>query len=1802
MKRHRLRATSVEVSLWDYLDNTGGDSFDDKPERDSSERDLQHVSGEFEERQQLLDTGNVESVDERESDLGGSSLRLGGEVHEGRSGESVVVRGTDTRSLEDVFDERKGDSSAKDQGIDSSLKERIAVALNVLQGAKTRARANLDAIRTLKYLQATGDEPTEQDLLTLSLFTSWGACQEIFDRRNTHFENERKELEQLLTLPEYRAAETTVLNAHYTSPLLTNALLGLLDQLGVPSNAKVLEPGCGTGNFIRSTNKYHFDGVEIDPISAEIAQRLAPNDTIHAVSFADFATRGYDAVIGNVPFGDYVIHDKVYNQSQLSIHNYFISKSLQLLEPGGIAVFITSRYTLDSVSTDARVEIARYGELLGAIRLPKVAHKETAGTTVVTDALVFKRREMTLTPEDASRCEWIDISMELGVNVSQYYISHPEQVCGELVVVNGRFGPEPIVEIEEGSLEEHVERTLTHIVDAHANAYGVNSLHESHIEITEPVKVGFIRREGNGKFVATNALGVTKDVTPPKNQVAELEQLIRLRSTLASLLESEANDQMDRAEILREQLNTLYDDYVAKYGAINRCKVTTYLDDDGEDNVKRSFPPLGGFRKDRMFRVVAALEHYDESQNQASKADIFTKRVVRGVAESTTQKTNDPQVAIAISMSNTLTVDLPTVAGLLETSEEQAKELIEPYVFFDPDSGELQDSSTYLSGNVREKLTKVGELVEEGHTEYQKNVDALTNVLPAWIPIDDIDLKLGMSWVPGDIIAKAFNSTMGIHRSSAEIECIYTSTLGVWTVKQTGSAYRNTNFTMTYGTQSLHAGELLELLLNSRKIEVFDVVDDRRVLNESATQEAQDKALELEQAIWDRVLSSPESARKIEDLYNKTFNSIVPRVYDGTALQLTGLSRSFEPRRHQLNMVLRALSIPSALAAHPVGAGKTAEMAMISQTLKRTGVIKKPMIIVPGHMVEQMAREYVQLYPNANILVVDKEDISAASRMEFVVRCATEEWDAVITTHSIFTRIPVSANTEREFLEAQLDDFRVQIEELENTTMSPVTVKRIQKKLITFEERLKKRIDVIKTDNDTLVWESLGVDYLIVDEAHMFKNLMTVSAEPSFGIDGSQRASNLLMKLDWLRKSKQGQTHQRIATFATATPVANAATELHVLFRYLGPELLKNADMVHFDAFASNYIRTANVIELNSSGTAYVPKKRVVGFANLPELRRLYSTFMDYIPPEEMDLPLPKIASNTMQVVEIPSDESLRIYTLKLGERAEAIQHRIVDPTEDNFLKITSDGRKATLDLALVNRRYEDERNSKAYVAAQKIAEIYRANIDKIYLDPETKQQHPTPGALQLVFADRGTPNGTGRSVYDKLANHLVDQGIPRSKIAFIHDAKSDDDKLRLFDKARTGQIAVLVGSTEKMGTGVNVQTRCKAIHHLDAPWRPDELTQRNGRCVRQGNQNAEVELISYVNEGSFDVFSWQVLAAKKTFIEALFANTDDRTYEESISEAVTYDRIKAIATGNPLYVERATLERDRKTLSSQQRSFQRNLARAQRGHEYVTTQINILDTTIVQVEKEIDLRNTHEREDNTLDKYRDTPRLTRIVMPHRTLASGMYTFDDAYKEVLARYESVNAWERATWTVAVRVDGLFMIEFSFGENKYGQPFHLIRVSHDTSQPLGYNTFERLATSGMIHAGDVGQTVKAIHRLIKNLDGDKQRLEQGKELLIIEKGRLEDITKQSVFPHMERLNEVTERLKEVNGLLEEQTRGQQESNREAIRNDPYQIDAYETDIQCAYEVSETAETASRYHLHLTRGGIIVEEVPIQAIGI
>jgi N12 class adenine-specific DNA methylase len=1393
-----------------------------------------------------------------------------------------------------------------------------------------RLRANIDALKTLRSLEREGRPARPEERARLARWSGWGALAAVFDEGAAGYERAgwaRGELMSLMSAEEFAAARLSTLNAHYTDAAYTEAIWDAVKSLGFRGGS-VLEPGCGSGNFVGiAPDGARMVGVELDPVTAGMARALYPEADIRCESFAETrAPEGaFDAAVGNVPFGDITLHDPRHNPSGHRIHNHFLVKSLCLTRPGGIVALVSSRYTLDSANPAARREMAEVGDLLGAVRLPTGAHRRAAGTDVVTDVLLFRRRA----EGEPSQGQSFEASARLegDLRINEYFRVYPEHVLGTMSVGQGEGGrPELVVDgLRDAGAQ--LREALADIV-RRAQERGLTFTEREGPELAS-APVAMLRPEerhpdgylaaGEGASFTEVREGVRVPFAPPASQAEELRALLGLRDTVMQLLDLEAGSVDDSAELdgVRADLNRCYDLYVARHGPINRFseRRTGRVDpESGEERYARIRPRRGGFDQDPYCKVVDALEHFDASTQSASKASIFQGRVLSRRVQRLGADTAEDALAICLDTHGD--VRLGEIAKLLGVEEVEARQMLGTLVFDVPGSDELVTAAAYLSGNVRVKLADARAWArEEG--SFDANVKALEGALPRDLRPDEIHAKLGAPWIePQDVQAFLCELLDDPH------VVVESPGGGVWAVRS--RSIPTTLSKQTWGVTTCSALDITQALLEQRQLRVYDTVAGEQQFNAEATAEAVEKARELSERFSEWVWEDPARATRLARVYNDRFNAIVPRSYDGVALSLPGLSTAFRPRPHQYAAVARVIHEPAVGLFHEVGAGKTAEMVISAMELRRLGLASKPVVVVPNHMLEQFSREWLQLYPRARLLAASKDDLGRDHRRLFVAKCATGDWDAVVMTRSAFERIPMSQEAQKQYLAREVGSLAGLIVEAKAQGGARLTLKRLEGMKKRAEERLKSKLDGAKDPG--ISFEQLGIDYVFVDEAHAYKNLRTASNIPGMSVDGSQRATDLHMKLEYLR-----ERGPRVATLATATPIANSMGEAYTMQRYLRPDLLERSGITGFDQWAAVFGETTSSIEVSPDGSGMRQATRFAKFRNVPELLLQWQVSADIKTAEDLKLPTPPLKVRESDggrlpetVVVLPS-EALREFMVELAHRAEKVRSRQVEAKEDNMLSVASDGRAAGLDLRLVGLAAEQPQ--KVSVAADRIANIYEAHRDTVYPGMDGAP-HPVPGALQLVFADLGTPKPGEWSVYEQLRTELVARGVPRGKVRFMHEASTDREKGELFAACRDGRVAVLLGSTERMGVGTNVQLRAVALHHLDCPWRPADIAQREGRIIRQGNANPEVQILRYVTESSFDAYLWQTVSRKSQFIgQVMRGRLDVREIEDIGEVQLSYNEVKALATGNPLLLEQAKAQAEVTRLERLQRAHQRNQA-----------------------------------------------------------------------------------------------------------------------------------------------------------------------------------------------------------------------------------------------------------------------------------
>jgi N12 class adenine-specific DNA methylase len=1340
------------------------------------------------------------------------------------------------------------------------------------------------------------------------------------------------------------------LNAHYTSAPVVTAMWAAARGLGVDGPARVLEPGCGSGNFLGfAPPGMTLTGVELDATTGRIAQHLyGARSTVHIGAFEDLRVEdgAFDLVIGNVPFAKVTPHDPHHNRGRHALHNYFLLKSLHLTRPGGVVLALTSRYTLDARNAAARREMAMLADLVGAIRLPEGAFARSSGTDVVVDLLVLRRR---LPGAEPSGPAWERaISLDLpaldgsrsggeALEINEYFVEHPAHVLGELTADRGMYREHELTVAPTGDLGVQLPEALDRLV-ADATAAGLGYVARADdgrgaVAPERPAASGAfdLTHAQDGSFVTSDRAEIAQVVRgvavayEPRvaKDRSELVRLVGLRDAARTVLGVQLDGGDEPAlRAAQEVLADRYRDYVRVYGPINRSsRARTGRRDPGEEVFRRVRPRMGGFREDPDWPLVVALEVFNDETQQARPAAIFHDRIIDPPHER--HAVDSPDEAVAVCLDESGKVTLERAAELLGVDPTSARQRLGQLVYDEPGSGRLVPASEYLSGNVREKLDAARASVP-ADDRFRINVGAIERVLPRQLEPAEITARLGSPWIPSRDIETFAADVLG-----AAVDVEHLPQLGHWSARLRDGSRRSVSLTSEWGTGRADAVTLLDAALNQRLHTVTDATaDGRRVRNDAETLAARDKQEALGARFSSWVWEDPDRAGRLAATYNELFSSIVLPSHDGGHLTLPGLAGNFTPRAHQRAAVARILTDGRTLLAHAVGAGKTATMVMAAMELRRLGSAAKPAVVVPNHMLEQFSREWLQLYPTARILVADRERLSRERRKEFVARAATGDWDGIVFTQSGFARVPLGAELMGEYLAQEIETARAAL--AGSRDGKGLSVKRLERRIAQMEENYK-RLLAEHTKDDGVRFEETGIDYLFCDEAHAYKNRRVDSSIDGAANTGSQRAQDLDSKL-WALRRAHGH---RVVTFATATPVANSMAELWVMQTYLQPDQLDAVGLRPFDAWAANFGRTHTALELAPDGASYRMQTRFARFQNVPELLTLYRQVADVRTLDDLDLPTPAVAGGQPETVVVEPSDQLVEFVADLAARAERIRNRAVDPAEDNMLKVTGDGRRAALDLRLVG--LEPAGRAKLDVAAQHIAAIHHATRDLRFCD-DHGQLTLRPGALQLVFCDVSTPAGDGWNAYDELRSLLVRRGVEAGAIRYMQSAQTDQAKANLFAACRDGTIAVLIGSTETMGVGTNVQARAVAMHHLDAPWRPADIEQRDGRILRQGNQNPEVRILRYVTEGSFDTYMWQTLERKAAFIaQVTRGDLPDRDVDDIGDQALSFAEVKALATGDPLVLEKAAVDADVARLTRLERAHHDDQHRLRRTLETAT-------------------------------------------------------------------------------------------------------------------------------------------------------------------------------------------------------------------------------------------------------------------------
>ena len=1361
-------------------------------------------------------------------------------------------------------------------------------------GAKQKYARNIEAIRTLFKLEREHRGATAEEQQVLSQYVGWGGLSDAFDPGKDSWAKEYAELKGLLSEDEYAAARSSTLNAHYTSPTVIRSIYDAVERMGFRSG-NILEPSMGVGNFFGMLPDSMADsrlyGVELDSITGRIAKMLYPQADITVAGFETTDRRDfYDLAVGNVPFGQYKVNDKAYNKLGFSIHNYFFAKAIDQVRPGGVIAFVTSRYTLDSKDSTARKHMAERADLLGAIRLPNNAFRANAGTDVVSDIIFLQKRDRPIDHEP----DWVQLGKtEDGFAINQYFVDHPKMVLGQLTTESTQYGREDltVAPIEGAVLSDQLAEAVQHI-EGQYTAAEVDAPDIAEEETTrrtlpaDPEVKNFSYTVVDGEiFYRENS--VMTQVELSDTAKGRVTGMVELRQIVNELIQQQLEDYPDEdIKATQAKLNAAYDAFTAKYGLLNDRKNGRL------------------FEQDSSYYLLCSLENLDEQGQLKSKAAMFTKRTIR--PERTVTSVDTPSEALAVSIGEHGKVDLPYMAELLGTPGDYGCITTElSGVIFkdpaadptDPEAG-WQMADEYLSGDVRAKL-RMAQFAAETNPEFAVNVDALTKAQPRELEASEIDVRLGATWLDPSIIQKFMTETFQIpYYLRRAVNVRYSPYTAEWRVEgKTATGRSDIISSETYGTSRANAYKILEETLNLKDVRIYDTIEDaegkpKRVLNKRETMLAQQKQQVIKDAFANWIWQDPQRRIALVKQYNELFNSTRPREYDGSHIKFVGMNPEITLREHQRNAIAHVLYGGNTLLAHEVGAGKTYEMAASAMEAKRLGLCQKSLFVVPNHLTEQWASEFLNLYPNAKLLVARRKDFETANRKKFCARIATGDYDAVIIGHSQFERIPLSFERQERIIQEQIYETLAAINELKVHAGENFSIKQMEKTRKTLETKLEKlRSDERK--DDVITFEQLGVDRLFVDESHAFKNLfLTTKMRNVAGLSTSeaQKSSDMFGKCRYLDEITGG----RGVVFATGTPVSNSMTELYTVMRYLQYSTLQQKKLTHFDCWASTFGETTTAIELAPEGTGYRARTRFAKFFNLPELMSMFKEVADIKTSDQLHLPVPEAKFET--VVAKPSDLQKEMVQ-ELSKRAARIHSGTVDASEDNMLCVTNDGRKIGLDVRLMNPMLPDDPNSKLNICVRNVLKIWE----------EGKDQKLT----QLLFCDLSTPKNDGNfNVYEDIRKKLIAAGVPENGIEFIHNADTEAKKAALFSKVRSGDVRVLLGSTAKMGAGTNVQSRLVAVHHLDVGWKPSDMTQRNGRIIRQGNMNKEVKVFNYVTEGTFDSYLFQTLENKQRFISQIMTSKSPvRSCEDVDEQALSYAEIKALCAGNPLIKEKMDLD-----------------------------------------------------------------------------------------------------------------------------------------------------------------------------------------------------------------------------------------------------------------------------------------------------
>ena len=1588
-------------------------------------------------------------------------------------------------------------------------------------GPKAKYKANMEAIHLLQTLEKEERlaAPEEQEIL--SRYVGWGGIPQAFEESNSSWADEYLELKNTLSPEEYRAARASTLNAFYTSPTVIRSMYEALENMGL-KQGNILEPSCGVGNFMglipESMGKANMYGVELDPVSGRIAKQLYQKNKIAVQGFEEtsYPDSFFDCVIGNVPFGAYQVSDRRYDRHHFMIHDYFIAKSLDLVRPGGVVAVVTSSGTMDKQNPAVRQYIANRAELLGAIRLPNNAFQRNANTSVVSDILFFQKRDRASIEEP----EWLNLKeIPEGYSVNAYFAEHPEMVLGDFTTESTQYGKQEVtVKPKEGiTLEEQLKEAIRNI---HGT---ITELELSDTELEEDVvSIPADPDVKNFSFTVVNEEvyyrenSVMNRMELPAMTAERVKGMVKIRDVTNELIQCQMEEGSDEQIIkLQGKLNEEYDTFTAKYGLIS------------SNANKRAFS------QDSSYCLLTSLEFLDDKGELKRKADIFTKRTIRRAETVTSVDTASE--ALAVSIGERAGVDLSYMAQLSGKTEEELTEELAGVIFKNPIGEKWEPSDEYLSGNVREKL-QIAKQFAEDHSEYQVNVQYLEQVQPKDLDASEIEARLGATWISEDYITRFMAETFHTPRYyvGSKVKVQYAEVTGQWNVMgKNVDSYGNALVTSTYGTQRANAYRLLEDALNLRDTKIYDTVQDaegeHRELNRKETMLAQQKQELIKEEFKEWIFKDLHRREDLCKIYNERFNSIRPREYDGSHIQFVGMNPEITLMPHQKNAVAHVLYGNNTLLAHCVGAGKTFQMIAAGMESKRLGLSQKNLYVVPNHLTEQWGSDFLRLYPGANILVATKKDFEPANRKRFCSRIATGDYDAVIIGHTQFEKIPLSKERQIAMLEDQIADITFSIEEAAHQAGQNYTIKQLEKTKKSLQARMKKLNDQTRKD-DVVTFEQLGVDRLFVDESHSFKNLFLYTKMRNIaGISqtDAQKSSDMFMKCRYMDELTGG----RGITFATGTPVSNSMTELYTIMHYLQYDTLMRMGMGHFDSWAATFGETVTAIELSPEGTGYRAKTRFARFFNLPELISIFKEAADIQTSDMLNLPVPE--AEFINEVLKPSEEQQEMVSA-FSERAEEVRASLVNPTVDNMLKITNDGRKCALDQRLLNELLPDAEKSKVNTCVENAFQVW----------DEGKADRTT----QLIFCDLSTPKGDGTfNVYDDVRNKLVARGIPKEEIAFIHEYNTETKKADLFAKVRAGQVRILMGSTPKLGAGTNVQDRLIALHHLDCPWKPSDLEQQEGRILRQGNQNDKVKIFRYVTENTFDAYMWQILENKQKFISQIMTSKSPvRACEDVDDTALSYAEIKALATGNPHIKEKMDLDVQVSKLKLLKANHTSQIYRLESDiAKNFPVQISALKERIAGMQVDSQVVKSVDLQDN------DTFAMT----------VGNVLYEDK--------------KEAGEALIAACAGLKTVSTG---GKVGE-YHGFTLS--ASYNMFSNAFELTIKGKCSYKLEIGKdpvgNMQRIHNTLSSIDRKLTESEQKLETVQQQLATAQEEVKKP-FPKETELNEKMERLSELNALLNMDEKG----NETIMADEDIGREGSSTDSRDAVEEKELPETADRIH--------------------